>query len=328
MEPITGVATVTDPAQNQGGAQKSTLENLDANIANALNLQAEPSPGAPLATPVPPPAAAEPAKIEAEAEAKMTRLSQDNSQLRTTLIKLGIDPDSQTAEQLRNGFISFDDILRSRQPIAPQQPSIAPAPRVPLNQKIQSLRTTLTGQDGKNVTAEEYRQTMTQALDVIGDLAEANQNIYKVQEKNELQNLVTQTLTATKQVFGSSVALKVPEPVREIGERLFIGATDLGVGELAAQVGREQAFTPGAYRHVATKLAPDFDKFVQAIFQAGQQAAVTNINRGLPPGAAVVPLAPGTGRGSPPPPKPKGTFSFDNLDRNVDAFLASTQAQI
>lgn len=319
MEP-TGVAPGTDPAINQGDPNKSTLDNLDTNIATELNKSAGGPPPTPAPTEV---------KPDPEAAAKMTRLSQDNSQLRATLLKMGIDPDSQTAEQLRSGLVTFDEIIRTRQPAPPPpvQPTLA-SPKVPLGQKLADLKHALTGQDGKNVTAEEYRATQNQLLEVVQDLVEANQSIARVQENNDLKTLVDQTLSATKQVFGATVAAKVPQDVREIGEKLFVGATDIGVGELAAQVGRERAFTPQAYRHVAGKLAPDFDRFVQSIFTAGQQAALTSIQRGQPVSQGINPLPPGTGRGSPPAPPNKKQFSLENLDRNVDAFIANTQAQI
>jgi hypothetical protein len=343
LDPInTNVAGVTNPAQTPDGSQTSTLDNLAANIAQGMGVSDEPatdvSTGAPPpATPVPPepPAAAEPAveDKDAEAAAKATRLSQDNANLRATLTKMGVDPDSDTAEQLRTGLITVDDLMRARQPVpptpvsTPTEPKPA-APEVPLDQKLVNLQQTLANQKG-DVSAEEYRTTQGQMLEVITGLVQANQNIYQTQESNALQALLDKTLSTTKEVYGSAVTSTVPDDVKDIGESLFVGATDVEVGNLAREVGREKAFTPEGYRHVATKMAPKFDKFVQAIYKMGAQAAVDAINRGGSSGQQVVnPLPPGGGGAPPPPPADKNHFDINNLQANVDAELAATKLVI
>lgn len=334
----TNVAEVTNPAET-GGSQVSTLDNLEANIANNLGLPTNVSTGEPAgSTEVPPepPAATEPEvkESDAEAAAKETRLSQDNANLRATLTKLGVDPDSDTAEQLRSGLVTAEDIIRARQPIPPASvvesvKSDAVAPTVSLDQKLINLQNTLTTQKAKggDVSSEEYRNTQGQFLEVITGLVTANQNINQTQEDNALRALLDRTVSTTKEVFGSAVTVKVPDDVKEIGENFFIGATDVEVGNLAREVGRERAFTPEGYRHVATKMAPKFDQFVQAVYKAGAQAATDAIKKGGPMNE-IVPLSPGGGGAPPAPPADKNQFNLNNLDANVNAFITSTQRQV
>jgi hypothetical protein len=347
MEPVTNVATVTNPAPIADGSQTSTLENLGANIDAALNTGVEtivPPPTnestseAGVSTVVPPetPAATEPEVKESDAEvaAKATRLSQDNADLRATLTKLGVDPDGNTAEQLRSGLITIEDLNRSRQTVQPKTETTVPdaaAPVVSLDQKLINLTNTLSKPiNTTGMTEPEYREREGKMLEVITGLVQANQNINQLQEDTALKTLLNDVQTATKDVFGTAVTVKVPDDVREIGESFFIGATDISVGNLAKEVGRNRAFTPEGYRHEATKLAPKFDQFVQSIYKAGVQAATEAINKGsAPPNQMVVnPLTPGGGGAPPAPPADKEHFDINRLNANVDAYMASTEAQV
>ncbi|MHC4364806.1 MAG: hypothetical protein ACYSTJ_04985 [Planctomycetota bacterium] len=357
MDPNTAVVPASDPAISGGDPNANTLDNLEANVRNIIVEQQPPTPPTD-ASPGDAPAAAtqvpgEPASSEqepaepaapaaqveptaAEAEAKAHRIQQENANLRTTLIKMGVNPDSDIAEQLRSGMITRDDLMRISQPAPPAQPQVAEpaAPEVPLEQKLRNIQAMRTAMQKKpEISQEDFKAFADQQMDVMIQVAQDNQAIKQEQENTALQNLLNQTEGAAKNVFGTAVKAAIPENVREIAEHFFVGATDLDVGELARNpnIGRQKAFTPQGYTHAATQLAPKFDQFVNAVFKAGNDAAIAAIQKANP-GAnvqgAVNPLPPGTGGGSPPPPAQKGTFAIENLDRNVDAFLATTQAQV
>ena len=344
MEIVQGntlVETPDNPASSVGAGSEFTEENLEANILAQLDLPTDGSTGdveTPATTPVPgePPAAAE-TKVEdkklAEVvdEATAHRLRQDNANLKATLIKLGIEPGSDTAESIRSGLITVDELIKARMPVTPTaaQHAEPTTPQIPLGQKLLKLRDTLNQQG--DVTAKTYKENMAAALEVIADVVQANQNINQVMENNDLNNLLNATLTATKEAFRTAVKSVVPEDVRSIGEELFIGATDVAVGTLARNVGREKAFTPEGYRHSASRLAPKFDQFVQSIFKAGQAAAVKAIKSGNPNptgGPIVNPLPPGVGVNTPAPPANPEKFKMENLNANVDEYMRGTQLQV
>lgn len=330
----TGVAIQSSPVSSEGDSE-STLDNLDANIIKELGLQTDETPSTPdVVTPKPEgtPAAGE-SKVDekdAEAAAKAERLSQDNANLRAVLTKIGIDPDSQTAEHLRAGLITVDDVMRARQPVQPSvetQKSDAAASAVPLDQKLVNLQNILAGQKG-DVSAEEYRNAQGKMLEVITDLVRANQNITKKQEIDANNQKIQSMIGAAQDVFNKDVTFKIPEGMKEIAQEMFLGAADIEHVELQRQFG-ERANTPEYFRHSAGKVAPRFNQFLQAVYKAGSQAAVDAINRSKPAGQTVVnPLQPGVVGGTPPPPPKKEQFAIENLDANVDAFLASTETQI
>jgi hypothetical protein len=341
----TDVAGVANPPVTPDGSQTSTLENLEANIASELGLPEAAPPAAPVtntstsaeppATTVPPePSAAtepEAADSDAEAEAKATRLSQANADMRIILTKFGVDPDSDVAEQLKSGLITVDELLRTRQPVTTAEPAKpdAAAPVVSLGQKLINLKNARSQLKG-DVTAEQFYNLFDMQSEMITDLVKANQNFSQMQEDSALQSLLDKTVGATKTVFNDKVTSQIPDDVKEFGQSLFIGVTDIEVGSLAQKIGREKAFTPEGYTHVATQMAPKFDAFVQAVFKAGQRAganAITNPNAptGTPP---INPVTPGGGSVPPTPPTDKNQFSLANLDKNVNAVLASTQIQV
>jgi len=344
MEPTTQanaeVVTANDPPAGGGAGTANTLENLAVNIANQLNSLSDESTGAttpPAATDAPgePPAAPdtkvdETKHAEVVDEATMHRISQDNANLRTTLIKLGVDPDSDTAEQLRSGLITVDDLIRARTPAVPAttQTPEPTTPQIPLDQKIINFRNRLNREGA--VTDALYKEDMSAALDVIMDVVQANQNINQTMENNELNNLLTATMNVTKETFRSDVKSVIPEDVREIAEGLYIGGTEIAAGHLARRIGREKAFTKDGYRYAAQQVAPKFDQFVQSIFKAGGDATLKAIKKANPTikTAVVNPIAPGVGSLTPPPPVDKGKFSMQNLDANVKEFLAGTQRQV
>jgi hypothetical protein len=347
MDPNQGntlVETPDNPASNVGAESEFTEENLEANILAQLDLPTDASTGdvieTPAATEVPgeQPAATEP-KVEetkpAEVvdEATFHRTSQENKDLRATLIKLGVDPDGSTAEQLRSGVVTVDDLIHARASevtSTPQTPEPT-TPQVPLSQKITNLQDRLSKEG--DVTAKSYKEDMKAAMEVITGLAQANQNISQTLEANNANNLLTSVQNATKNVFSTEVksATLIPEDVLPIAENFFVGATDLGAGKFAGQVGRERAFTPEGYTHVAKSITPEFDQLVQAIHKAGQDAAIAAIKKANPTlntATVVNPITPGAGGGTPPPPTEQSNMTIDNLEANVNKYMAETAARV
>lgn len=335
MEPITtAVAPQSNPVIENlvdEGSNASTLDNLEANIENEIGSPTDQNAGVtqPPTTPATeePPAATVPAveETDAEAEAKTQRISQDNANLRATLTKIGIDPDSDTAEQLRAGLITLDDVVRARAPVTPQTTvSDAPAPELPLDQRLSNLQSTLASQKDGEVTAGQYRETQGKMLEVITGLVQANQNIVKEQEVNTQNQRVQGMIDAASDIFSKEVLVNVPEDVREIATEMFLGATDIEHVALRRQHG-DNAETPEYFKHTATKVAPKFNTLIQSIYKAGQQSITAG---GVPKPGVINPIPPGVGAGTPAPPVPKGKFSDNNLDANVDEYLAQTQARV
>lgn len=333
-------AVVAQPSvqkQDEGGTKDNTLDNLEANILKELGLPEDGASGAPEGTTSEPKgtlAAGEP-KVEdktAEATAKAERLSQDNARIRATLTKLGVDPDSDTAEHIRTGLITFEDIIRAKQPAsaAPSSTKSDVAVPIPLDQKLINLRNKRAALKGE-VSAEQFFDLFDTQNELIMDLVQANQTINRQQEISANERKVQSMISAAQDVFNKDVLAGVPkEPeLQEIAQEMFLGAADIEHVGMQRQYG-ERANTPEYFRHTATQIAPRFNKFIQAVYKKGAQDAIDTINKGKPSGQKLInPLQPGAGGGSPPPPPPpKGKFGIENLEANVEEFLSNTQLQV
>jgi len=334
----TGVAAPNNPVSGEGSTGTSTLDNLEANIAAEMNLPADTSTSVPAegTTEVPEatPAAEEPTVEDklAEATAKAERLSQDNANHRAVLTKLGIDPDSQTAEHLRLGLVTIEDVMRAKQPItpaaeAPKTEAVAPA--VPLEQKLINLQKALAEPiPPTGMTDAQYHNRESKMLEVITDLVQANQGITREREIDQSNQRVQSMIGAANDVFVKEVAAHIPEEMKDIASEAFLGAADIEHAEMVKQFG-ERANTAEHFGNAAAKVAPRFNQLIQAIFKAGGQATIDAINKSNPTGQTLVnPLQPGAGGGTPPPSVPKDKFDLNNLDANVAEHLAGTQVQI
>ena len=337
-------ANAGDP-NNAGALPESSLANLEANIeaelipenppagsqpdANAADAPPASSPASGDPPSSPEPAAADPPVEDPNAEAAKTqRISQENARFRETLSKLGVDPDSQTAEHLRSGLITPEEFVRSRyQPAAtPSQPATNAAPEIPLDQKLINLQSTLASQKGKDLKTEDYLAVQGQLLDVVKGLVSDNQNIHADSRDRAVQDLQSRNITATSDVFKKTVTTHLPAEVHKAASDLVLGATDLVVAGLIPEIGHDRAVSPQGYTHGAKIASDKLNLIVEAAYQAGQQAAVTNLN---PPANPLNPLTPGVG-GTPPatPPAPKNKFDIHNLDANVAEELAKTEVSV
>lgn len=313
MDPI--VAPVVEPTEPASPAP-STLENLEQNVATELTGASAAPDGS--AAPVDPNAASgEPAEAPpAEADGKSQRIQQENAQLRATVRKFGVDPDSDVMDQLNSGLLTVADIVKPREPVEP------PAPTQTLQQKIDNLKTAnLTGTDGA-VDAKAFLDDRSQLIEVLDAVVQDNTQLRQAREGDQQTIRAQQTASAAASVFDTDVNVTLPDDVMSVAKELFLGAVDNRVYDMAndPNVGRDRALSVEGYTFAAKQLAPKFGALVAAI--KGEPAPVPAV------APNVVPLAPGTGGASPPPPVPKGKFDMRNLDQNVDAYLAGRQVRV
>ena len=341
----TGVVATDDPSTSQG-AEPNTLDNLDARVAEVIDSQTSASTGdaTPATTPVPGEQEAAPATpaegtSQAEAdEAKMHRVSQENAKLRIAITKFGVDPDSDLVEQINAGVITVDDITRARQPVTPTaapQASTPTAPEIPLDQQIDNLQSIVNAPIPERGYSSEDVQARDKAfMGVIAGQVKQIQNITQSQEQKEQQEQAHSMVAATNVVFNedvlSDLMAEIPEDVREIGSKMFLGATDIENIELIKSHGKEKALTADGYRFSANKVAPEMKQFIQAVYKAGQDS--TNPNpipptHPIAPRTNVQPLRPGGGP-TPAPPVDKDKFAIENLSRNVDEELAAQEGRV
>lgn len=344
----TGVVQGNEPVHSPSDPNPNTLDNLEANIIKELDNvntgendgvpqipDTTDTSGQPAAAPAGQATTQEPAKpAEAGADnAKFQRVSQENSNLRKTLTKLGIDPDSDIAEQINSGLITFEDVVRMKTTPAqsfqqPQTQAQQPAPQVTLDQKLTNLTNILAAQKTKTeISADEYLKTQDHILGVVADLVQANQTLQQSSERTVNEQRLDKCVQAINDVFENEIKSIIPAEVSQVAKSAFLGLTDINNVDLVKQIGPDRAQTPEGYTHTAQQAAPNFKKLIQSVYQAGMKAATKNITTGNPnpnqPNTNVVPLTPGGGPVQPPPPD-KNRFDLDNLDANVTNFLAST----
>ncbi len=348
----TGVVATVDPdtSTSQGVPQVNTLDNLDANVVAHVDSQtgvsagdgtppATPVPGGPEAAPATPAEGTPPAEAD---EATMHRVSQDNSALRAFVRKMGVDPDSDVVEQVNSGLVTYDDIIRARQPAIPTTTpgtSPPPAPEIPLGQKIDNLKSILDApipRDG--YSSEDVKEQQKAFFDVITGQAKVIDNVTQSQEQRVLQEKADSMVSATNDVFNTAViaelADELPEEVRQTAAQMFLGATDIANISLKAEIGQE-AISAKGYRHSATQVAPEYKKLIQAVYKAGQDSNNPNPNPApttptVPntPRTNVLPLRPGAGGGSPPPPVNKNKWDIRNLSANVAEHMSQQEGQV
>ena len=345
----TGVVAIDDPGTSQGASQANTLDNLEANVAAEMDSQtggstgdgtppATPVSGEPEAAPVSPAEGIAPAEAD---EAKMHRVSQDNSTLRAFVRKMGFDPDSDVVEQVNAGIVSYDDIVRARQPVSPTATPGAPtppAPEISLDQKIYNLRSIVNSPiPERGYSSEDVQERDKAFMDVIAGQAKQMQNITQSQEQREQQEKANSMVNATNEVFNTAVvaelANELPEDVRQIGAEMFLGATDIANISLIKQHGQKKAVTAEGYRYSAEEVAPKMKQFIQSIYEAGRNSLNPNPAPNPPtvpttPRTNVLPLRPGAGGGSPPPPVNKNKWDIRNLGANVAEHLSQQEGSV
>ena len=257
-------------------------------------------------------------------------------------MKVGVDPDSNVAEQLRTGLITYDDLVKSRQPVTPAttEASTQTAPEVSLEQKLTNLKSTLDKPVGKNgVSAEDYLETQKAFMDVVATQAQEIDNIKQSQEKKEFAENANKMVSATGEVFNTQVVAElsneIPEEVRQIGAEMFLGATDIENISLIETHGKEKAVTADGYRHSATQVAPEMKQFVEAIYKAGRDSMNPNPNPEPPavpanpntPKTTVQVLRPGGGPVTPPP-DDKNKWNIENLRDRTNEYFGSQEGRV
>jgi len=340
------------PATQPANTMAFTEENLDANIQAALNPPTDANAGVPAETPpvatqapegppaaTVPPVEGTPAETPpAEADTgKAQRISQQNAQMKAALIKMGVDPDSDTMEAIASGLVTPEEVRAARQPVQPQAtaaPPVATAPEVPLSQQISNLKGILdTPVPSDGLSANDVQDRQKALLGVVEAQAKQIDQITKAREQDQRQDAANNVISATQSVFESTVLptlpANLPDDVKKAASDMFLGATEMENINLIRDYGAEKANTPEGYKHSATQVAPKFNQLLKAAFDAGAASSNPNaVPANTAPANTVTPMRPGTRGGSPPPPANKNQFSLQNLDNNVDAFLATQEGRV
>lgn len=344
MDPVnTGVVPAEAPEAVQPA---NTLDNVNKEVINELTsptgesagdapVATTPAPSEPVAAPATPAEETPPAEAD---EGQMHRVSQHNAQMSAVLTKLGIDPNSDTMEAIASGLVTADEVIAARRPVAPG--AVAPAastpsaPETSLDQKLANLQSIIDKpiDPVTGVMSKDYVAMQKGVMDVVGSLVQENQNIKQSYEKKESAERANSMVAATGDVFNTQVAdqlsAELPEEVRQIGAEMFLGATDIENISLANTFGKEKAVTANGYRHSATKVAPKMQRFIKAIYKAGQDSLNPNPTTTTPsaptaPGTTVQVMRPGSGSPSIPPPAPKDHFALENLNQRTEEYFAS-----
>lgn len=258
---------------------------------------------------------------DATADATVDRIRQDNAALRATLIKLGVDPDSSDAENLRNGYVSVDEFVNAKfGRDKPPQPASA-QPELTLVEKIQKLRTAVSSVDGA-VSVDDYKQQLLTAVEVIGHIAEDNNIVRSERQQDQTQRVLDNCMNACRTTYQSHGSFKSLAPEAQVKAASFIeSATDMRVGQLAQQIGFDNAAKPQIYQNETAKVLQEFSSLVQAI---SGKAAPSPQPQGM---AHVAPQVMGSGPAQPiSTPKPK--MDLNDLSTNVDRYLASVAGRV
>lgn len=325
----TAVAPVVETPQAPAPTP-STLETLEERVDNELNANtgASATPVDGSQAPVDPNAAPDPQAEEtppAEADGKNERVLQENAAMKLAFQYLGLNADSPVIDQINSGLLTREQILGT--PAVPQAPVVPPAPTITTEQKLANLDKVIP-QEG-DVSADDFRAVIGQIKEVVSDVVRENQTLKQARDQDNRETLSERTASAATAVFESEVAADLPADVKAIAQELFLGAVDNKVYELAAdpQVGQQRALSVEGYTFAAKQLAPKFDALIAAI--KGTPAPVPLAPAGTPAAATPVrPLAPGGGAPSPAPPAEKGTFAIENLETNVDNYMASQTLRV
>ncbi|MHC4620395.1 MAG: hypothetical protein ACYTEQ_21815 [Planctomycetota bacterium] len=243
---------------------------------------------------------------------EVDRLRKDLQAKEQALAALGIDANSSTVDQLAMGLLKPEDLLR------PQQPESPPAT---LSDKIRQIKEGIGSSEP--VTEDKYRKDMSAALDLVGELVESQD---RQQREQEIQSMVERNKSASKSVFAESEVLgQLPQDLHDAAENLMLGMTDLDVGQFSLELPpdrRYQAMTPQVYSKFAGNAKQRFEAIYKHAFEAGKLAAQGN------PAPTVNPIAPGGGPTPPPAPETSKTHTLDQLEQNVNAYLAGTQLRV
>ena len=316
----------------QGSTEESTpkdssLDNLSANILENLT-QAQSGENVDADTAVTQ-EGTETAATQTQAETTttavddgtVTRLEQQLAESKNLLQVLGIDPEGTTAEQLKAGLITPEQL--KQQISAPTQTETT-SPQVPLDQKLTNIQSKVSSRQG-DITAENYQQDMKELLGVVNDLAETNKNLNKRNEQSDLRNVQQQNIATVYDELGQTEVFKNLDPsVQETAKQMVLGAVDIGVSRLAIQpnIGN-QAYTPAGYKHVANQFIPKFNELITKAFEAGKTANTQQIVKN---NTAIAPITAGTGANTVQAPAKR--FKIEDMGKNTIEYLSKEAVQV
>jgi len=251
-----------------------------------------------------------------------TRLQQDLANQRKTLAALGIDPDGQTADMLRSGMLSREDVLRmitpqQQQQPQQQQPTEPASPDKTLETAISRIKQRAES-NAETISADDYRKDMAAVLDVVNLLQQRDNTLVSKLEQSEIEQAQNRNIAASKSVYTRDDEFKnLPAEVQNAAGDLILGAADVIVGQLAREVGMQRAFTAQGYQVATEKSLDKFRAVVKAAYEAGANSVKKQIE---PQGDQINPLPAGTGSGTAPPRRER--ITDDNLEAARNRYLA------
>jgi len=266
-------------------------------------------------------AQAEPApQPTVEPDATADRFKQDNAALRATLQKLGIDPDSTDAENIRNGYVDPKEIIAAKFGIQqqPVQPTAEPEQSAEeITNKIDSI---LRSVEGRAINVDEYQKLERLKLDLNKKLLAENKTLKAQREQDQQQRDYQDCMNACRTTYQSDDVFKnLPTDAQQKAASFIESIADVRVGNLARQIGWENAAKPQVMQQETAKAVQEFHGLVQAL--SGQKAAPqqpTNV-------APVVPMGSGPGQ---PISTPRPPMRLEDLQSNTDRYLAAQAGQV
>ncbi len=339
------VASTDPPQVNAGANQGLTVADLNANITAVMDVNAVidtnstpevtpvETPSAPVVTPVSEPGqtAVQPGQEPVtEDTGTIQRLKGDMAAKDSILKALNIDPDGDTAEKLKEGLITIEDLrtdVYGKAPVVsmPQtEPTQPVTPKVSAEQTLANLQTRVSERGDTTVTAEDYAKDMKDMMTVVVGVTEQNKTLIERNNSSDLTNLQNQNASAVDAVFAASDALNALEgDLKTNAQDMLTSMADFAVVNMAndPKIGSQRAYTPQGYKFAAEQSAPKILALMNGAKVVGAQAAVNNIANNSTQITALQPTSGGAPVVSPAP-----VMRLQDLSKNFDAYLAQHNA--
>lgn len=226
---------------------------------------------------------------------KITRLEQQLSDQKRLLYSLGLDPESDVAEQLNKGLINKQDLLEQIGAIVPGKPPTAPPDPM---QRVDDLISKI--EKSGNADVPDLVETLKALKSVAVNVAQKDQAA-------AMDTLYKQCRNATETVINNEESHKnLPDDISEIESQIFLSSTD---NLLATETNSNPRYlTPAAYSHYAQKNLGRLNKWRNHWIEQGKEIQ----RQSTTPKPGVNPISPTTGAGPISPPKPR--ITLDNID--------------
>jgi len=189
----------------------------------------------------------------------LTRIQQQNAQLRKALVNLGMDPDSDDVNNLSS-------LRRTPQPT--ESAKTPTDPRQRLSKTIDKV------QEQKGVTLEDF-------LSVANAMYSTIENLDQRESMKDEQSNVRECLQTVNGVLaGDPVHSKLPENIRAIEAELFVAGTDYSLMNEAKSRGIDMRplMTPQNYQGQARKMAERLNALRNYYISVGAKPKAPNPN--------------------------------------------------